>query len=124
MSDIIKSEKLYPRYIFRNIYYQEELSFNNNFYFEIIPSKENTIIQDNNKNRNKSSITKNKNEFKTVIINNHTKEKGLSTINTNMSPNKGNKKTFNNQYNDPENTENLENKKGSIKIKPPKTKLK
>ena len=43
-SRIIKSEKLYPRYIFRNIYYQEELSFNNNFFFEIIPSKENTII--------------------------------------------------------------------------------
>ena len=59
VSDIIKSEKLYPIFIFRNIYYKYQISINQ-FNFEINQNEGSSFLQDNYKNYNNSNIIEKK----------------------------------------------------------------
>ena len=115
VSDIIKSEKLYPRFIFRNIYYKDQLSINQ-FNFEINQNEGSSILQDNYKNYNNSNIIENKKDYKKTIINEPIKVKSLISKNTDILQSKVSKKIFKNKQNESEYIQNLEKTKESIKI--------
>ena len=110
VSDIIKSEKLYPRFIFRNIYYKDQLSIINQFNFEIIQNEGSSILHNN------SNIIENKKDYKKTIINEPIREKSLISKNTDILQSMVSKKIFKNQQKVPEYIQNLEKNKDSIKI--------
>ena len=109
LSDIIKTENLYPRILFRNIYNKDELTINNNLSLEIFQNEVNINKQANN------YAKENKKEQYKNINNNTSSENILNPINIKKIMNNEIKKKNKIESNANQYIQNFEIKKTSFK---------